>query len=341
MLRRILITTAIVTGIFAIPLRPEPVAAQSPAPPAVLVQPATARSLTVQSEYIGRVKAREKVELRARVGGFLGPRLFKDGDRVKEDQILFKIEREPFEVTVEQRRARVAAAEATLTNARLQLERAQVLMRTQSVSQAILDERAAAEGRAQADHLEAAALLRDAEIQLSYTEIKSPITGRIGRAAVSPGNLVGPDSGVLATVVSESDPRAVPGHPARAAGGQRDGSGGGANRAGRALRLADGSLYKEKGKHRLHRRHGRPKTDGQIVRATFDNKDSVLTDGQTVRVVLEEKEAARRSWRCRRRRSPSTRPAPIFSSSTTRTVEQRSAQDRHRARRPAGRHRGG
>ena len=181
MLRRILITTAIVTGIFAIPLRPEPVAAQSPAPPAVLVQPATARSLTVQSEYIGRVRAREKVELRARVGGFLGPRLFKDGDRVKEDQILFKIEREPFEVTVEQRRARVAAAEATLTNARLQLERAQVLMRTQSVSQAILDERAAAEGRAQADHLEAAALLREAEIQLSYTDIKTPISGTVGR----------------------------------------------------------------------------------------------------------------------------------------------------------------
>ena len=68
MLRRTLFTTAIVTGIFAIPLRTEPVAAQSPAPPAVLVQPATARSLTVQSEYIGRVKAREKVELRARVG---------------------------------------------------------------------------------------------------------------------------------------------------------------------------------------------------------------------------------------------------------------------------------
>ena len=106
---------------------------------------------------------------------------------------------------MEQRRARVAAAEATLTNARLQLERAQVLMRTQSVSQAILDERAAAEGRAQADHLEAAALLREAEIQLSYTDIKTPISGTVGRALVSPGNLVGPESGVLATVV-QSDP---------------------------------------------------------------------------------------------------------------------------------------
>ena len=84
-------------------------------------------------------------------------------------------------MTVEQRRARVAAAEATLTNARLQLERSQVLMRTQSVSQAILDERAAAEGRAQADHLEAAASLREAEIQLSYTDIKTPISGSVGR----------------------------------------------------------------------------------------------------------------------------------------------------------------
>ena len=292
MLRRTLFTTAIVTGIFAIPLRTEPVAAQSPAPPAVLVQPATARSLTVQSEYIGRVKAREKVELRARVGGFLGPRLFKDGDRVKEDQILFKIEREPFEVTVEQRRARVAAAEATLTNARLQLERAQVLMRTQSVSQAILDERAAAEGRAQADHLEAAALLREAEIQLSYTDIKTPISGTVGRALVSPGNLVGPESGVLATVV-QSDPVDVlfPVTQRELIEARRQG--GGAEFLLVRARLADGSFYDEKGRINFIDIVVDPRTDGQIVRAVFANPNGFLSDGQTVRIVIEEKEGAK------------------------------------------------
>jgi membrane fusion protein (multidrug efflux system) len=73
-------------------------AAQAQAPaPAVLVQPAVMRSLTPQSEFIGRVKALDKVELRARVQGFLGPRLFKAGDQVKQGQLLFQIERDPFE----------------------------------------------------------------------------------------------------------------------------------------------------------------------------------------------------------------------------------------------------
>jgi membrane fusion protein (multidrug efflux system) len=260
--------------------------------PAVIVQPATAQSLTVQSEFIGRVKAPEKVELRARVAGFLGPRLFKDGDKVKKDQILFKIEREPFEVTVEQRKARVAAAEATLTNAKLQLERSQALLRTQSVAQAILDERAAAEGRAQADLLEAAAALRDAEIQLSNADIKSPISGSVGRAVVSPGNLVGPDSGVLATVV-QSDPVDVLFPVTQREFIEARRQGGTVESLLVRARLADGSFYDEKGRINFIDVQVDPRTDGQIVRAVFPNHNGVLSDGQTVRIVIEEKEGAK------------------------------------------------
>lgn len=169
--------------------------AQAPAPvPAVLVQPAALRSLTAQSEFIGRVKALEKVELRARVEGFLGARLFQAGDKVKEGQILFQIERDPFEAAVDQRKAQVASAEATLANATQQLQRAQTLARNQTVSQSTLDDRTADEARGRAALLEARAALRDAEIKLSYTDIKSPIVGTVGRANVSPGNLVGPES---------------------------------------------------------------------------------------------------------------------------------------------------
>src|SRR5215469_6499636 len=110
-----------------------PAYAQAP-PPAVLVQTATLRPLAAQSEFIGRVQALEKVDLRARVQGFLGARKFKDGDHVTQDQLLFQIERDPFEAAVDQRKAQVAAAEATLSNATLQLQRAQLLIRNNTVS---------------------------------------------------------------------------------------------------------------------------------------------------------------------------------------------------------------
>jgi membrane fusion protein, multidrug efflux system len=88
-------------------------AQQAGPPPAVLVQRAELRSMSKQSEFVGRAEALEKVDLRARVQGFLGPRLFKDGDEVKEGQVVFTIEKEPFEAAVDQRKAQLAAAQAT------------------------------------------------------------------------------------------------------------------------------------------------------------------------------------------------------------------------------------
>src|ERR1700752_3420921 len=177
-------------------------------PPAVLVQPAELRSMTKQAEFVGRAEALEKVDLRARVQGFLGPRLFKDGEQVEEGQVVFTIEKEPFEAAVDQRKAKLAAAQATLANADQQLARTAELARKGNAPVAQLDQRTAEQGQAKAAVMEAEANLRDAQIQLSYTESNTPISGRIGRAAVSPGNLVGPDTGVLATVVKD-DPMQV------------------------------------------------------------------------------------------------------------------------------------
>ncbi len=262
--------------------------AQAPAPPAVLVQPAASRVLSAQSEFIGRVQALEKVDLRARVEGFLGPRQFKDGDPVKQDQVLFRIERDPFEAAVEQRKAQVASAEATLANATQQLQRAQLLIRNQTVSQATLDERTAEEARARAGLLEAKAALRDAEIKLSYTDIKSPIDGTVGRAAVSPGNLVGPDSGVLATVVQSDSVRVLfPVSQREMLEARRQG--GSAQSLLVRARLADGTLYDHEGRIDFVDVQVDPRTDGQIVRAVFPNPTSTLAEGQTVRIVIEEK----------------------------------------------------
>ena len=265
-----------------------PADAQQAAPtPAVLVQPAELRSMTKQAEFVGRAEALEKVDLRARVQGFLGPRLFKEGDDVKEGQVVFTIEREPFEAAVDQRKAQLAAAQATLANADQQLQRTTELARKGNAPIAQLDQRTAEQGQAKAAVMEAEANLRDAQIQLSYTEIKTPISGRIGRAAVSPGNLVGPDSGVLATVVQDDPMQVLFSVTQREMLEANDSEVTGKVRA--RVRLANGSLYSEKGRIDFLDVQVNPRTDGQTVRAMFPNPDDILTSGQTVRVIIEEK----------------------------------------------------
>jgi membrane fusion protein (multidrug efflux system) len=263
-------------------------AQQGGPPPAVLVQPAELRSMTKQAEFVGRAEALEKVDLRARVQGFLGSRLFKDGDEVKEGQAAFMIEKEPFEAAVDQRKAQLAAAEATLANADQQLQRTTELVKKGNAPVAQLDQRTAEQGQAKAAVMEAEANLRDAQIQLSYTDIKSPIAGRIGRPAVSPGNLVGPDTGVLATVVKDDPMQVLFSVTQREMlEARRDSDSNGKVRA--RVRLADGSLYAEQGRIDFLDVQVNPRTDGQTVRAMFPNPDDVLTTGQTVRVILEEK----------------------------------------------------
>jgi membrane fusion protein (multidrug efflux system) len=263
-------------------------AQQAAPPPAVLVQAAELKPLGARSEFIGRAAAVDKVDLRARVKGFLGPRKFNDGDQVKEGQVLFTIEPDTYQATVDQKTATRDAAKAALANSEVQFKRAAELLRTNTGTQATYDQRQSEQLQAKASLEEAEAALRDAQINLSYTEIKSPITGRVGKAAFSPGNLVSPDSGVLATVVTESPIRvqfSVTQRElleARKQGGDKGGEG-----LIVQLRLADDSMYPEKGKLDFLDVVVDPKTDGQIVRAVFDNKNGTLTDGQTVRVVLE------------------------------------------------------
>jgi membrane fusion protein, multidrug efflux system len=260
---------------------------QGAPPPAVLVQPAELTAIADQAEFIGRAAAVDKVDLRARVKGFLGPRKFNDGDLVKKDEVVFTIEPETYQAAVDQKIAQRDSATAALTNADMQLQRATELLRTNTGTRQTYDQRLSEQLQAKANLEDAKAQLRDAEIQLSYTEIRSPIEGRIGRAAVSPGNLVSPDSGVLATVVSETPIRVMfPVTQRELLEAKRNASIG--DPPAVRLKLADGSLYKEKGKIDFIDITVDPKTDGQIVRATFDNKDNMLTDGQTVRVIIED-----------------------------------------------------
>lgn len=267
---------------------------QQPAstPLAVLVQPAEARSLAVQREFIGRAQALDKVDLRARVQGFLGPRKFKDGDLVKQDELLFVIEPEPYQATVEQREGQRAAALGALANAEVQFKRAEELARSNVGTQQTLDQRRAELIGAKGSLTETDAALKDAKIKLSYTEIRSPIAGRIGRATVPPGNVVGPESGILATVVAEQPMTVLFSVTQRELLEARQGGTTGETLTAR-VRLADDSLHPERGTLDFIDVQVDPRTDGQTLRASFPNADSRLTDGQTVRVILEEKQAAK------------------------------------------------
>lgn len=262
------------------------------AAPVVLVRPVEVRTLAPQSEYVGRLAVFDKVELRARVKGVLGKREFADGTKVAEGQLLFTIDPTPYRIAVNQKRALRDGAQATLINADAQLKRAAELLRTNNVSQVSYDQRLAEQLQAKAALDDAQAQLDDAELQLSYTQITAPIAGLIGRSSVSPGNLVGPESGVLATIVNERQIRALFSVPqADLLNVRRD------LRTGEALavrlRLADGKLYPEKGKVDFIDVAVDPTTDGQMARAVFENADELLTDGQTVRVIVEGNEPAK------------------------------------------------
>ena len=285
-------TTAVLAGLAATAMTAAAGAQQAAPPPGVLVQAVEAKPLSEQLEFIGRAAAVDKVDLRARVKGFLGPRQFTDGGPVKKDQVLFTIEREPYQAAVDQKTAVRDAAKAALANAEGQLKRAAELLRTSTGTQVTYDQRLSEQLQAKAAVEQAEADLRDAQIQLSYTEIRSPLTGRIGRATVSPGNVVAPDSGILATVVSDQPMRVLfPVTQRELLEARRDGTKDGSELAVQ-VRLADGSLYKEKGKIDFIDVTVDTKTDGQIVRAEFPNADETLTDGQTLRVVIEAKNPA-------------------------------------------------
>jgi membrane fusion protein, multidrug efflux system len=177
-------------------------------PPAVGVVAAAYRPMAESTEINGRVQAEQRVDLVARVTAFLNEQLFVEGAEVKKGDLLYRLERAPFEADVEVKQAAVAEAEAQLENANVALDRAAELVKRGAGTQVTLDNARATQRTTAAQLKAAQAQLRQSQIDLDYTEIRSPIDGRIGRTSVTIGNVVGPTSGTLATIVS-ADPMYV------------------------------------------------------------------------------------------------------------------------------------
>jgi membrane fusion protein (multidrug efflux system) len=254
------------------------------------VTPVVSRQVTETGDFIGRVTAIDKVDIVARVPGFIEERRFTEGQQVKTGDLLFRIEQATYKAAVEEQRANLAKAKATEVNAALQLERGKELVRSNNIPQATVDQRAADEAAAQASVLQAQATLERAKINLGYTEIRSPIDGRIGLANFTVGNLVDPSSGKLATIVSQ-DPiyvifqaseRDVLEYKRRLAE-----SAGKTEHVTVHIKLPNGSAYPHQGRTNLLDVQVESTTDTVAVRAQVPNPEGLLIPGGIVGVIVE------------------------------------------------------
>jgi membrane fusion protein, multidrug efflux system len=267
------------------------------APPAVVVAPVATQTVPIYGEYVARSEARETVEIRSRVAGFLEKVLFEEGSRVKAGELLFVIDQRPYKVALQAARGGLAQAEAALNKARMDVARLKPLVAEDAAPQMDLDNAESAVEFGQASIEKAQAAIADAELNLKFTEIRAPIGGVIGKQAVTVGNLVAPDQTLLTTLssrdpmrvvfslsevdylrVAQQPPKGNPFVPAE-------------NAAPFELILADASVYPHRGSLSFVDRALSPTTGTLNVYASFPNPDGLLRPGLfgRVRVALEEK----------------------------------------------------
>ena len=183
--------------------------AAAPPPPAVTVANPVKRVVIDQDEYIGRFVAVDSVEIRGRVSGYLDRIDFTDGQMVKQGALLFTIDKRPFQTTLDQAKANLAQSRANLAFAETDLARGAQLVRQSTITEQTFDQRTQVKRVAEASVQAQEAAVRQASLDLEFTELKAPVAGRIGDRRVSPGNLVtggtAGNTSLLATIMS-TDP---------------------------------------------------------------------------------------------------------------------------------------
>ncbi len=278
-----------------------PALAQVPAnaPPAVGVIKATKHPVTQTERFIGRIQAVARVDVVARVTAFIEQYVFKEGDEVKKGEVLYRLERPPFEADVEAKQGTVEQIQAQLANATITLQRATTLLNTPAGQQSTVDSAKASQGNLQGQLLSAQAQLRTSQINLGYTEIMSPIDGKIGRTNVTPGNVVTPSSGTLATVVGQDPMYVLFPISVRSVLELRDRYVplGGFDAVKIRILLPDGKTYGQVGKLNFIDNTVATNTDTITLRGTIPNPPLAqsgvstslreLTDGEFVTVLVE------------------------------------------------------
>ena len=268
----------------------------APPPPTVTVAKPVQRGVIDMDEYVGRFVAVDSVEIRARVSGYLEQVHFRDGQIVKAGDLLFTVDKRPFQNAVDQSRANLAQARANLAFAEADLARGQQLVRDRTITEQTFDQRTQAAKGAAATVQAQEAALRQAELDLQFTELRAPVSGRIGDRRVSPGNLVtGGATGtttLLATIVSTDpirfeftfDESAYLRYERFARGGKEV-----TGREGNvvvSLRLIDEPDFKHSGYMDFVDNRVNTATGTLMGRAVFPNPDRYLAPGMFVRVRL-------------------------------------------------------
>jgi membrane fusion protein (multidrug efflux system) len=262
--------------------------------PAVVIEKVEVKPVDASMHFTARVEAIRSVDLRARVAGFLQSVAFKDGQEVKAGDTLFEIEPDQLNASVASAHAQVARAEATRKSAERTLSRNRSLLARNTVSQAIVDDSQAAFDISVADVEVAQAALSTAKLNLSYARITAPISGSIGRAAFTAGNLVGPDSGPLARIVSLDPVRVAfsvtEGELITVRQKQASGKNIDPDTLSLSLRLANDSEYEEPGRLEFVEHEVDPQTGTVTARAIFPNPHHILIPGQFVKLGVREKD---------------------------------------------------
>jgi membrane fusion protein (multidrug efflux system) len=268
--------------------------AAGPAPiPAVTVVKVETKDLRPSVSFSARVEALHKVDLLARIQGYLDKQNFTEGATVKTGDLLYVIEKAPYEAKVAAAEASVAMAKARLDRTEIELKRQTTLVNKEASAQTKLDDARTARDESKGQYDKYIAELDQAKLQLSYTEIRAPIDGRIGKSLLSVGSFVSPQSGTLATIVQQ-DPIGVT-FPVS----QRDLIAVREKIADNA-KLNEHTVYVEIGKGKRYQYPGKVDfldvgvntgTDSVNVRATFPNPQGMLVDGQLVTAVVEASSA--------------------------------------------------
>ncbi|HEX2554050.1 MAG TPA: efflux RND transporter periplasmic adaptor subunit [Microvirga sp.] len=270
-----------------------PAAAQGapPGPPSVTVAKPIVKPITEWDDFIGRFEAVDQVDIRARVSGYLDKVHFRDGAIVQVGEPLFTIDQRPYRNALQEAQANVTSAQVRIDFSQTDLDRAEQLRRTGNITDQLLDQRRQSFLTAKADLDRAQAQVRQAQLDLEFTEIKAPLAGRISRRLVSEGNLVNANETVLTNIVSmdpihfyfDVDERSYLAYSRQHEGGTRA-SGAAPNEV--LLTLTDEREGRRTGRmdfvdNRLDNASGTMR-----ARAVFPNKDLFLTPGLFGRVSI-------------------------------------------------------
>ncbi|MBV5329354.1 MAG: efflux RND transporter periplasmic adaptor subunit, partial [Chlorobium sp.] len=258
--------------------------AKAPPVPTVEVAAVVQKDVPVYSEWVGALDGSINAVIRPQVTGYLISQKYREGEQVKKGQILFEIDPRTFQAALNQAKAQLSQQKARHDTAKANLARIKPLAEKNAVSQKDLDDSVGAELSARASVEAAQAVVEDAQLNLSFTKIASPVDGIAGIAKTQLGNLVSPNMQEELTSVSTVDPIRVYINVSEQEYLKSVASGNKVEQMPLQLILADGSVYPHEGRFLLADRQIDPTTGTLKVGALFPNKDSLLRPGQYGRI---------------------------------------------------------